>query len=1196
MSKAPESFGPVADLLARVRARLRRVVLLRASSQAALLAAIAVAAAAAVAALGPRVAGVQAGVAVAGVLAALAAVIWALRTLRESPSDARLARLVEERHPELDERLVSAVGIIDRPAETPPGLIDPMLRDAARAASSIDPEAVVPSATIRTRALQALGTLAVLALVLFLVRDTARQSFDAVSLALFPSRVSLEVTPGNARIESGASLTVQARLVGNRAPVIAQLLQSSGDGAEWQPTEMAVGADGQFSLALDKLTRSFKYRVAAGPATSDTYEVAIVRAPRVARIDVEYAYPPGFGMPRRVETDGGDIYAPTGTNVTVTVHTDRPASTGRLVLGEQGPVELTAAAPTRMSGTFTMTGDNSYRVALADSFGLASRGDTEYFIRTLNDRPPEVHVIRPAGDRRVTPLEEVVLEAEALDDFGIASMEVVYAVRGREEKVVRLPIQPEATAASGRLMLYVEDLGVLPGDFVSYYVRARDLARGKPSSEARSDIFFLEVRPFEEEFTLAQSQAAMGGGRGNQQLDDLVAAQKEIIVATWKLDRRARAAQGARSEQDIRAVGRAEAELKTRVEEASSAFRQGTMRDPRSRPRGGPPAGQSAQPRAEEDAMTGASRAMGEAVKALEALKTGDAVGPEMEALNHLLRAQSDIKKRQIQQQAGGAGGSNRATQDLSSLFDRELARNQETNYERPDAAQEEREESKSAIDQIRELARRQDEIVRRQEDLARARMNDDERKRALEQLTRDQNELRQRAEQLAEQMSRQSGQQSQPGQQGQQGQQGQPQRGGQQAQGGQQGSQAGQQGQAGRAGQQMREATDAMRSAANGLRRENPEEARANASRALERLRELEQSLDGNSADGRRRALGDLQLEARQLADAERQLASEAARAQQSGPAGRPGQAGQTGQADNDALRRLAGEQERLAERMRRVERSLREQGGRTPGGGGDQAESRGLQQAAGEAAREVERQRLAERMQESAEALRNGSSGGAAGSASAPQAGSPPTGRGSSGNGAALGAAPQEIARALERLADRLASADRSRDDASRALTAQLDRAQELRDRLQELTGQMEQLAQQSGANGADAGQAQARDDLRQRIEREMADVRQLLNDVQRNEGTQARGGVGRTFEGQGMTLSAPGTEGFKQDYARWQELTRQVTLALDAVESTVARKLQDRESNARLAAGTESVPPAEYQQQVDNYFKALAAKKTP
>ena len=101
--------------------------------------------------------------------------------------------------------------------------------------------------------------------------------------------------------------------------------------------------------------------------------------------------------------------------------------------------------------------------------------------------------------------------------------------------------------------------------------------------------------------------------------DDLVAAQKEVIVATWKLDRRSRAANGAKSEQDIRAVSKAELELKTKVEQASSAFRQSNMRDPRARPNGrGAPPPRAGQSMPEEDAMTVAASAMGRAVEALD--------------------------------------------------------------------------------------------------------------------------------------------------------------------------------------------------------------------------------------------------------------------------------------------------------------------------------------------------------------------------------------------------------------------------------------------------------------------------------------------------------------------------------------------------------------------------------------------------
>src|SRR5690348_17667718 len=44
---------------------------------------------------------------------------------------------------------------------------------------------------------------------------------------------------------------------------------------------------------------------------------------------------------------------------------------------------------------------------------------------------------------------------------------------------------------------------------------------------SKSDIFFLEVRPYEQEFALAQSSAMSGAGGGS--IDDLVTAQKEIV-------------------------------------------------------------------------------------------------------------------------------------------------------------------------------------------------------------------------------------------------------------------------------------------------------------------------------------------------------------------------------------------------------------------------------------------------------------------------------------------------------------------------------------------------------------------------------------------------------------------------------------------------------------------------------------------
>ena len=62
-------------------------------------------------------------------------------------------------------------------------------------------------------------------------------------------------------------------------------------------------------------------------------------------------------------------------------------------------------------------------------------------IRVVEDRPPEVHVTKPAGDRAVTRLEEVDIEAQADDDRGVERLELVFAVRGGAEQAVALKVK-----------------------------------------------------------------------------------------------------------------------------------------------------------------------------------------------------------------------------------------------------------------------------------------------------------------------------------------------------------------------------------------------------------------------------------------------------------------------------------------------------------------------------------------------------------------------------------------------------------------------------------------------------------------------------------------------------------------------------------------------------------------------------------
>jgi len=210
----------------------------------------------------------------------------------------------------------------------------------------------------------------------------------------------------------------------------------------------------------------------------------------------------------------------------------------------------------------------------------------------------------------------------------------------------------------------------------------------------------------------------------------------------------------------------------------------------------------------------------------------------------------------------------------------------------------------------------------------------------------------------------------------------------------------------------------------------------------------------------------------------------------------------------------------------------------------------------------------------------------------------------------------AQQDLARALDKVADKLASASGAKDSESRKLSDQLARAQELREGLQQL-GQIGQNGRggQGGTQGSSArkspgesgepGQGQQGGGggtgtdlgkLREEYQRRLQETKELVDQLRRDDPTFTHGGGGSTLEGSGGVFASPGTEAFKQDFAKWEDLRRQATQALEQAEASLSKKLQAKQAKDRLAAGTDDNPPPEYKKQVDSYFKAIAGKKSP
>ena len=114
----------------------------------------------------------------------------------------------------------------------------------------------------------------------------------------------------------------------------------------------------------------------------------------------------------------------------------------------------------------------------------------------------------------------------------------VYSVNGSAEKTIRLfdgkNRLAEVTAGH---TFYLEELDVKAGDFVSYYARAADNDTNGAKRQS-SDMYFVQIRPLRKEFKRAESDAGGGGGGGGGgQVGALSQQQRQIVAATFNVNR-----------------------------------------------------------------------------------------------------------------------------------------------------------------------------------------------------------------------------------------------------------------------------------------------------------------------------------------------------------------------------------------------------------------------------------------------------------------------------------------------------------------------------------------------------------------------------------------------------------------------------------------------------------------------------------
>ncbi|MBM4040792.1 MAG: hypothetical protein FJ290_19990 [Planctomycetes bacterium] len=467
-------------------------------------------------------------------LTALAAAWFLVRPLAHSFTLAGTARAIEAHHPELQERISSAVELLtsqDAPElRGSEQLIHALVLQAADSARGLQPRREVTLRAARPYLIAAAVVASVFATVFVLWPDKARflltrATAPFINLPNLRAR-DLVVRPGDCVILEGHPLHVEVE-VPRRTARKAYLLTAEA-GADEAASEMTLLYSGsepnpRFAFTCPPATASFRYRVHAGDALSSFYTATVVPKPAIEQLDVRYEFPTYTGREPEVQAKAdGDIKALPGTVVTLTARTNKPMASAQMLINGSVASDAKGAPLVRtevMRGgepavvcRFTLGPElaGKWALKLVDEHKFES-STAEHAIELVADTPPRVVVIKPeAKQLRLPPNAPLPITYTMDDDIGLAGAEMLIEVdgRGRPSKPLQLPKEGKklARAVAGETALQLGAMDLRNAKYVTFQLRAVDNCpkEFKGPHTGLSDLYRIELDVKAPSFAVAQ--------------------------------------------------------------------------------------------------------------------------------------------------------------------------------------------------------------------------------------------------------------------------------------------------------------------------------------------------------------------------------------------------------------------------------------------------------------------------------------------------------------------------------------------------------------------------------------------------------------------------------------------------------------------------------------------------------------------
>lgn len=672
-----------------------------------------------------------------------------------------VARLIEKQFPSLEQRLTTAVEL--RP-QFPDGGYSYLQRRVINEALIHDVQhewdRLISARKLLAAGLASLPALLSLCVVGYALWKLPRTSFNALSSAggvLSKEIMPPEVIPGNTEVQKGESLIVTARFPG-QLPSQVWLVRNSlaeegalGVHAERLLMKQSL-SDPIFAAYINDIRQPVTYRIEYDQMSTPGYKIRVFECPEVVRSDAQLRYPLYSQLDAKEIADTRRVAAPIGTNLTWKIHLNKPFATGQLIpkeVGEPIPLTVSEENPLLATCSIEVKETSQWNVQLVDKEQRQNRIEVNLKVTAIANKPPVLQ-LTSGGDSVVSALQEFDVIAKVKDDYAVTAAGIGYQLAGGDVVEQELAVKvgenakkiKESTVSS---VIDFEALQAEPEQLLSYYMWIEDLDDSGQPRRITTDMYFAEVRPFDEIFRQAdenaeaQQQQQQQQQNGNQQQggqgEELLEMQKQIILASWNIHRSA-SVKGlpSRSKDDLSTVSQSQEQALEMLSELAAEAPDNLQ-----------PAVQSA-----EKAMNAAIEQLDRATQSLSKSDLAKAIGSEQQAYQALLKLQGRENQVARQQRSQQRGQQSRRQQSRQQQLNQLELDERENRYQDQRNAQEEQQNSSEQAE-TRQIASRLRELAMRQQDLNQQ-LRDVEAALQMAQNQEQRDELERRLERLRQQ------------------------------------------------------------------------------------------------------------------------------------------------------------------------------------------------------------------------------------------------------------------------------------------------------------------------------------------------------------------------------------------------------------------------------------------------------------